>query len=370
MGRLLAGEGGSRARGEGRPVTTTRGCAADVRRVIDRLLGDPEHRQKWGTVAGEDGRFLEMCIGMIGAKNVLEVGAGTGLSSLYMGLGLLKTGGKLTTIEFDAERLRRAKANLEEAGLSQTVDLMGKDAWDVLPRLQGTFDMVFLDAVKIDAIHYLDMIFPRVRRGGVILAHDVNWGHDNTENCKMRDYLDALKAHPCLETVLVSDESFNLQGITGAGMALSHKSCVHGECPVRPGRKLARLPAGRGFAPGDQLGHIVLEKHVDDYGNLGYCLLLDRSCTKQEVIGLCEQYFLRHHQQSTLSVHLYTSREAFDRRNDLSSPPERYFEHLVAQCYRHPRAPYDEIRYYRDSQILLFEKGPAPDPEMKREAVS
>lgn len=327
--------------------------------VIERLCNDIAYQREWGAVSGEDGRFLEMLIGMIGAKRVLEVGAGTGLAALFMGRGLIKTGGKLTTLEIDPERLRRAKTNLDEAGLGRTVDLLERDAWAVLPRLEGAFDMVFLDAVKIDTIHYLDMALPLVRRGGIILAHDVNWGCGNTENHKMRDYLDALKTHPCLETVLVSDVSSEGQGIAGAGMALSRKTCAHAECPSRPGAQLMRTPASREAVPRAPVAHTVLAEYVDDYGNPGYCLLIDRSCTKQEVIGLCDHYLLRHEQRSTLLVHLYSLLEAFDCRNDLSAPPERYFKHLVAQCYRHPRFAYDEIRYYPDAQVLLYEKSSA-----------
>lgn len=327
--------------------------------VIERLRNDIAYQREWGAVSGEDGRFLEMLVGMIGAKRVLEVGTGTGLAALFMGRALLKTGGKLTTLEIDPERLRRAQAHLQEAGLGETVDVRREDAWDALPRLRESFDMVFLDAVKIDSVHYLDMALPLVRRGGVIVAHDVNWGHGNTENHKMRDYLDALKTHPCLETNLVSDVSTELRGVTGAGMALSRKTCTHGECPPRPGRMLARSPVRRLPVQDASVAHTVLHEYVDDYDNPGYCLLVRRSTTKQEAVALCEQYLKRCGRRSTLLVHLYDSRKAFSYRNDLGSPPGPYFEHLVAQCRRHPRSSHDEIRCYRDAQVLLYEKSSA-----------
>ena len=109
----------------------------------------------------------------------------------------------------------------------------------------------------------------------------------------------------------------------------------------------------------DPVEHTVLEKYVDDYGNPGYCLLVGRSLTKPEVVGLCEHYLLHHEQNSTLLVHLYASLEAFNYRNDLSSPHERYFKHLIAQCYRHPRFAHDEIRYFPDAQVLLYGKAAA-----------
>ena len=69
-------------------------------------------------VSEEDGRFLRVLVGAIGAKQVLEIGAASGYSAIWIGLGLRQTGGKLVTIEYDPIRAKEAAANIQRAGLS------------------------------------------------------------------------------------------------------------------------------------------------------------------------------------------------------------------------------------------------------------
>src|ERR687894_1065732 len=68
-------------------------------------------------VSEEDGKFLRVLVASTGAKRVLEIGAASGYSAIWIGLGLRETGGRLTTIEYDAQRAREAKANIQRAGL-------------------------------------------------------------------------------------------------------------------------------------------------------------------------------------------------------------------------------------------------------------
>jgi predicted O-methyltransferase YrrM len=150
-------------------------------------------------VSEEDGRFLRVLVGATNARQVLEIGAASGYSAIWIGMGLRQTGGKLTTIEFDPVRAKEAAANVQRAGLSDIVRVIHGDAFEEIPKVAGTFDLVFLDAWKPDYKKFFDMVFPRVNPGGLFLAHNVI----NKKN-DMLDFLAAIEKHPMALNTTVS----------------------------------------------------------------------------------------------------------------------------------------------------------------------
>ena len=150
-------------------------------------------------VSEEDGRFLRVLIASTGAKRVLEIGAASGYSAIWMGLGLRQTGGRLTTIEYDAVRAKEAAENVRRAGLQDVVTVISGDAFKEIPKLPGNFDLVFLDAWKPDYKKFFDMVFPRVNPGGLFLAHNVI----NKKN-EMGDFLKTIHSLPSGYTTVVS----------------------------------------------------------------------------------------------------------------------------------------------------------------------
>jgi caffeoyl-CoA O-methyltransferase len=150
-------------------------------------------------VSEEDGRFLRMLVAATNARRVLEIGAASGYSGIWIGLGLRETGGRLTTIEFDSARAREAAANIKTAGLADVVQVIHGDAFVEVPKLAGTFDMVFLDAWKPDYKKFFDQVFPRVNPGGLFLAHNVV-----NKRAEMGDFLRAIESHPQAVTSIVS----------------------------------------------------------------------------------------------------------------------------------------------------------------------
>ena len=128
---------------------------------IGKLLTDIRAADKGQlAVSEEDGRFLRLLIASTGAKRVLEIGAASGYSAIWMGLGLRQTGGQLTTIEYDAVRAKEAAENVRRAGLQDVVTVVSGDAFKEIPKLQGNFDLVFLDAWKPDYKKFFDLVFP------------------------------------------------------------------------------------------------------------------------------------------------------------------------------------------------------------------
>jgi predicted O-methyltransferase YrrM len=150
-------------------------------------------------ISEEDGRFLRVLVGSTGAKRVLEIGAASGYSAIWMGLGLRETGGKLVTIEYDAARAKEAAANVREAGLTDVVQVVAGDAFKEIPKLQGGFDLVFLDAWKPDYKKFFDLVFPRLSPGGLFLAHNVI-----NKKSEMADFLDVIHTSPQVFTTVVS----------------------------------------------------------------------------------------------------------------------------------------------------------------------
>lgn len=150
-------------------------------------------------VSEEDGRFLRVLVGATNARSVLEIGAASGYSAIWIGMGLRQTGGRLTTIEYDPVRAKEAAANIQRAGLSDIVKVVPGDAFKEIPKVTGNFDLVFLDAWKPDYKKFFDMVFPRVNPGGLFLAHNVI----NKKN-EMLDFLSAIDTHPMALNTTVS----------------------------------------------------------------------------------------------------------------------------------------------------------------------
>jgi predicted O-methyltransferase YrrM len=161
-------------------------------------------------VSEEDGKFLRVLVATRGAKSVLEIGAASGYSGIWLGLGARETGGRVVAIEYDPQRAKEAAANVQKAGLTDVVRVVHADAFKEIPRLQGTFDLVFLDAWKPDYKKFFDMVYPRLAPGGVFVAHNVV----NKRN-EMEPFLKTVLTHPALYTTIVSP--------SGEGMSVSYK---------------------------------------------------------------------------------------------------------------------------------------------------
>ena len=161
-------------------------------------------------VSEEDGRFLRLMIATSGARRALEIGGASGYSAIWMGMGLRETGGRLVTIEYDPVRAKELAANVRRAGLEDIVQVVSGDAFQQIPKVEGTFDFVFLDAWKRDYKKFFDLVYPRLDKGGLFIAHNVV----NKRN-EMGDFLDVIQAKPSLWTTIVSP--------TAEGMSVSRK---------------------------------------------------------------------------------------------------------------------------------------------------
>jgi caffeoyl-CoA O-methyltransferase len=123
---------------------------------------------------GYQGVLLTMLSAMIQPAAVLEIGTYTGYSAICLARGL-RDGGVLHTIEVNDEQESIIRKFIQEAELADRIQLHIGSAFDVIPTLTETFDLVFIDAGKDDYPAYLELVLPRVRQGGFILADNVLW---------------------------------------------------------------------------------------------------------------------------------------------------------------------------------------------------
>jgi caffeoyl-CoA O-methyltransferase len=181
------------------PPPATSSVPPEVMRLLDSIKAADTGQL---SISEEDGRFLRVLAATANAKHALEIGGAHGYSAIWIGLALRETGGRLTTIEFDAGRAATAAANIKRAGLADVVTVVPGDAFKEIPKIPGTFDFVFLDAWKPDYQRFFALVFPRLATRGLFLAHNVV-----NKQGEMRDFLQTIEHHPSLATSIVRPAS-------------------------------------------------------------------------------------------------------------------------------------------------------------------
>ena len=118
------------------------------------------------------GKVLELFSKMLAPTRILEIGTFTGFSALCLAKGL-QAEGKLTTLELREEDAATAKKYFVKAGMESKIELIVGDALQIIPTLQENWDLIFIDADKVNYINYYELTLPYVKSGGWILADNV-----------------------------------------------------------------------------------------------------------------------------------------------------------------------------------------------------
>lgn len=145
---------------------------------LDELLAENEaatrqsHPEAHMISGHVQGKVLEMLSLMIRPRKILEIGTFTGFSALCLAKGLASDG-VLHTIEIREQDARSARSYFERSAHKSRIILHQGSALEVIPRLNETWDLVFLDADKIGYIDYYELILPALRPGGWLLADNV-----------------------------------------------------------------------------------------------------------------------------------------------------------------------------------------------------
>ena len=118
------------------------------------------------------GKFLELISCMMQPNRILEIGTFTGYSALCLAKGLLKHG-KMHTIELREADAAVARANFNRSNEAGKIILHTGNALEIIPALEETWDIVYIDADKVSYTEYYKLVLPKVRQGGIIIADNV-----------------------------------------------------------------------------------------------------------------------------------------------------------------------------------------------------
>jgi caffeoyl-CoA O-methyltransferase len=177
-----------------------------VRAVLERLeREDAEERERGLSpaersrqVARTTGQFLFSLVAPQADCEVLEIGGSRGYSTLWIASGVRHLGGRTLSLEHDPRKIEAWRRNIDDAGLTDTAELVEGDAYETLPAIDDVFDIVFLDAEKDDYEQLFQLARGKVEPGAVIVADNV-LSHEDT----LGAYSRARQADPTLESVTV-----------------------------------------------------------------------------------------------------------------------------------------------------------------------
>ncbi|MCT8338592.1 O-methyltransferase [Flavobacteriaceae bacterium TK19130] len=156
------------------------------------------------------GRVLSMLSKLIRPKRILEIGTYTGYSALCLAEGLTDDG-KLHTIDYNEELHDFQRKYFDKSKYGDQIIQHTGNALELIPTIEETYDIVFIDADKHNYPNYLELILPKMTSGSVILSDNVLWSgkvvqplkEDDEDTKALLKYNKLLNEHPKLETVLL-----------------------------------------------------------------------------------------------------------------------------------------------------------------------
>ncbi|HTL83154.1 MAG TPA: O-methyltransferase [Bacteroidia bacterium] len=155
------------------------------------------------------GRILSMFSKMLAPKLIVEVGTFTGYSAICLAEGLAENG-RLITIDINEELKPKVVPYFEEAGFGNKIEMRCGDAAQLLKEIPDGVDLVFLDADKENYLLYWNILFPKLRSGGILIADNVLWSgkvlekeSTDPETVGLKAFTQAVAAEKNSEQVLI-----------------------------------------------------------------------------------------------------------------------------------------------------------------------
>lgn len=170
---------------------------------------EQDRRKKMLNLEPDTARFISILVRSSQRKSLLEIGTSNGYSTIWLAWAVSATGGHVTSLERDADKNAQADANLQRAGLRDSVDLLLGDATEIVASLDGPFDFVFFDADRISAPDQLKFLKSKLLSGALVLADNVLSHPD-----EIAGYLAAIEATPDFDHMVIP---------IGKGLSLAYK---------------------------------------------------------------------------------------------------------------------------------------------------
>tara|TARA_B000000557_G_C20796599_1_gene453522 strand:+ start:1267 stop:1911 length:645 start_codon:yes stop_codon:yes gene_type:complete len=157
------------------------------------------------------GRVLSFISQLIRPETILEIGTYTGYATLCLAEGLTKNG-KIHTIEINEELIDFQKKYFDKSKFKNQIFTHIGDAIDIIPKLKLKYDLIFLDADKANYPNYMEMVVPKLKRGGVLVADNVLWSgkvldyqqkRDDIETRGIKLFSELVKKNSSLQTLLL-----------------------------------------------------------------------------------------------------------------------------------------------------------------------
>ncbi|MDP4159428.1 MAG: O-methyltransferase [Bacillota bacterium] len=155
----------------------------EMEHYLEKLLGerDPLLREMEEQALKETipvvtpmvGNFLNLLVKMSKSQAILEIGTAIGYSTIWLARAAEESGGHVTTIDMNKDRLARAQEYFKRAGLQDRVTSLEGDACKILTKVDSTFDFVFIDAAKGEYLDYLYLVYPLIAPGGILVVDNV-----------------------------------------------------------------------------------------------------------------------------------------------------------------------------------------------------
>jgi predicted O-methyltransferase YrrM len=179
--------------------------------LFDRLAAETREKTTLPQmmVGRVEGKFLEFLVRATSAQLVLELGTFTGYSSISMARGLTGTG-KVISMDVNPDTTAIARRYADEAGVADRIDYRLGPALDGLPSLDGPFDLVFIDADKVNYVNYYEAVLPKLAANGLLIADNTLWSgrvvdEDADETTRViQQFNDRVRDDPRVEQVLLT----------------------------------------------------------------------------------------------------------------------------------------------------------------------
>ncbi len=171
--------------------------------------------RRWSTQAElmvdeAEGQLLRLLVALTGARRIIEIGTFSGYSALAMAEAL-PAGGHIDTLELSPEHAAKAREHIEAVGATERISVHVGIALDSLEKLEGPYDMAFIDADKSAYATYFELLLPRMRSGGLIVADNVlrhgrvlDARTDDPSVTGMREFNERAATDPRVETVMLT----------------------------------------------------------------------------------------------------------------------------------------------------------------------